>query len=264
MTCNENIKKEIVHDCLVLGVTKLSDDIFTIDLKSEYISQNSTPGQFVNLDCNAFLRRPISICQTDKKNKTFQLGVKIIGKGTYNLSNLKEGDIVSVEGPLGNGFNLDGVKFCIVVGGGIGIFPLMFLLDEAKARGIKTLAVCGYRCVEDSFCTLEISQKADKVCFASECGRMEFDGNSVLALESFGDLDHGTVFTCGPAPMMKSLYEFCFKRNLKCYASLEERMGCGTGICLTCAVKIKSGDGYDYKRCCYDGPVFDAEDIIWE
>lgn len=259
------IKKQIVHNCEVLGKTVYSDDIFMLDLQSDVIAQTALPGQFVNIGCDGFLRLPISICGTDKQKGSFRIAIRVKGSGTAFLMNRKTGDVLSVQGPLGNCFDLSGVTRCVTVGGGIGIFPLMFLLDEAKSRGIETTAVCGYRSAEDSFCTEEIRSKADSTCFSSDLGDMDFCGNAAQALARIESIEGATVFTCGPAPMMESVASFCADIDIPCFVSLEERMACGTGICLVCACKIKAGnDGFVYKRCCCDGPVFAASEVVWK
>ncbi|MHB8964198.1 MAG: dihydroorotate dehydrogenase electron transfer subunit [Saccharofermentanales bacterium] len=257
--------RQILHDCEIQSKTVYSDNIFMIELQSDAIARAALPGQFVNVACGGFLRRPISICSADPSKGTFRIAIRVKGSGTEYLRDRTAGEFLSVQGPLGNGFNLSGVTRCVTVGGGIGIFPLMFLLDVAKDRGIETHAICGYRSAEDSFCTAEIRLKADTTCFSSDFGDMDFCGNAAQALSQLDDLAGTTVFTCGPAPMMKGVSEFCASRDIPCFTSLEERMACGTGICLVCACKVKAGgEGFEYKRCCCDGPVFDASEVVWE
>lgn len=257
--------RQMLHECEIRSKTVYSDNVFMLELQSDAIAQAAVPGQFVNVACDGFLRRPISICSTDAAKGTFSIAIRVKGDGTAFLRDCSAGEFLSVQGPLGNGFDLSGVTRCVTVGGGIGIFPLMFLLDEAKARGIQTVAICGYRSAADSFCTDEIRSKADSTCFSSDFGDMDFCGNAAQALSQIGEMENATVFTCGPAPMMKSVSDFCAGRDIPCFASLEERMACGTGICLVCACKVKAGVGdYEYKRCCCDGPVFAASEVVWE
>ncbi|MHB1452578.1 MAG: dihydroorotate dehydrogenase electron transfer subunit [Saccharofermentanales bacterium] len=259
------IKKQILHQCEVLSKTVYSDDIFMLELKSDLIARDALPGQFVNIACDGFLRRPISLCGTDKTKGSFRIAIRVKGSGTAFLKDREAGDLLSVQGPLGNSFDLSGVARCVAVGGGIGIFPLMFLLDEAKAQGIETIAVCGYRSADDSFCTEEIRSKADSTCFSSDSGDMDFCGNAAQALSQIGSLADATVFTCGPAPMMRAAAKYCIENGIRCFASLEERMACGTGVCLVCACKVKAGvEDFEYKRCCCDGPVFAASEVVWE
>jgi dihydroorotate dehydrogenase electron transfer subunit len=265
MDQREGINKEIIHNGVIVQRTMYTDDIFLLELHAPAIADIAVPGQFVNIACDGFLRRPISICGLDRKRGTFRVAIRVKGHGTEYLRDREIGAVLSIQGPLGNSFDLTDVRRCIVVGGGIGIFPLMFLLDEARLRGIETVAVCGYRSADESFCTREMQSKADVVCFASDRGGMDFHGNASQALSQIVDWTDATVFTCGPAPMMRSVATFCIEHDLPCFVSLEERMGCGTGICLVCSCKVKAGtDDFEYKRCCCDGPVFAASEVLWE
>lgn len=265
-----------LYDCKIVKKQFLSKDQFIIDVFSEEIASESNPGQFVDILCDSLLRRPISIYSVDRENGIFRLGIRIVGSGTAFLATKEEGDEISVLGPLGKGFNLSGTKKCIIAGGGIGIFPLIFVLQEARSLGIETISVCGFRSKEDSFLLDEIKSLSDNFIFSSDCGDMDFCGNAVDALNTI-DLKDSTIFTCGPAPMLRGVSRIAIDKDIPCQVSLEERMGCGTGICLVCACKIKaSGENadcsfsdtvsndFDYRRCCKDGPVFDAKEVIWD
>lgn len=253
-----------LEDCTIKSNGKLTDKCFLLEIHSEVIAEKSFPGQFVNIGCNKFLRRPISICSVNRKKNTFELGIETKGEGTEYLKNVKPGQKVSVLGPLGKGFDLEGAKKCLVIGGGIGIFPLIFLLEEAKRKNIDSVAVCGYKSVQESFLTSRIKTLADEVVFSSECKSMDVCGTVIDALEVIDSSD-SKIYTCGPYPMMKKASEYAQIKGLECEVSMEERMACGTGICLVCACKVKAGeDNYDYERCCKEGPVFNSRKILWE
>ena len=262
-----------LYECKIVNKRYLSKDQFVFDLESMEIAEECRPGQFVNVLCDSLLRRPVSICGVDRKRGIFQIAIRIKGSGTIFLEKKQIGESLSVLGPLGNGFDLSGVTSLVAVGGGIGIYPLLFLLREAKSLGMKTTTVCGFRSKEDSFCIDEITAFSDHMVFASDCGDMEVCGTAIDALQKV-DLTNTTVFACGPVPMMREAGRIAFERGVECQVSLEERMGCGTGICLVCACKIKaeesrngnesSANGYEYKRCCKDGPGFNAKEVAWE
>ncbi len=253
-----------LYECKIHKKQYLSKDQFILTLESKEISTNCKPGQFVNVQCDSLLKRPISIFSADRENGLFSIAIRIKGSGTSYLEKQNVGDLISVLGPLGNGFDFSGLRDCVVVGGGIGIYPLMFVLQEARKLGITTTSVCGFRSIEDSFLIDDIKSLSDKVVFASECGEMDFCGNAVDALSTIDFKDNSTIFTCGPSPMMQSVSNVATKKNIPCQVSLEQRMGCGTGICLVCACKIKYGDDFTYKRCCKEGPVFDHREVIWD
>lgn len=253
-----------LYDCKIIRKHYLTKDQFLFDLKSSDITAACGPGQFVDILCDGLLRRPISICGVDRENGIFQVAIRVKGAGTAFLEKKNVGESLSVLGPLGKGFDLANTRSCVVVGGGIGIFPLLFVLSEAKKRGIPTTAVCGFRSKEESFCIDEVRMLSDQVVFASDCGDLDVCGNAVDALENVS-LDDSEIFTCGPVPMMREAARVAEKKGIRCQASLEERMGCGTGICLVCACRVHTPSGdFEYKRCCKDGPVFDAKEVAWE
>ncbi len=248
------------------------------------------PGQFAMLDCTPlpassdaaggvlpkdaaqrapFLRRPISFCDADRVAGTVTFVFRTSGTGTRALSRLRAGDRLSFLGPLGHGFALPETGTLVAVGGGIGVYPLLLLLRDARAKGLGTVAACGYRSPALAFLLDDFRDVSDATCFASDTGGLDFAGH---AADAFADLlSRGlpgpvSVATCGPAPMMRAVAARCASSGIPCQASLEERMACGTGICLVCACKVKaaaSGEA-EYKRCCTEGPVFDAQEVAWE
>ena len=249
------------------------------------IARSAQPGQFVEVDCTPlpekgdpygnrtgtpFLRRPISFCDVDPLGDTFTLVFRLQGAGTHALARVHPGDRLSFLGPLGHGFPIPSAGTCVAVGGGIGVYPLLHLLRTCSERGLGTAAICGYRSPEEAFLLEEFRAAADSVFFASDAGGLDFKGNACEALHAFWSkhppTGSVTVFTCGPVPMMRSVTEQSAAAGHPCHVSLEQRMGCGTGICLVCACKVRSRgpDGFDYKRCCCEGPVFDAEEVVWE
>ncbi len=243
------------------------------------------PGQFLEIDCTPaadgecarsaslrapFLRRPISFCNVDRVAGTFTLAFRVSGAGTDALSRFRTGDRLSFLGPLGHGFTLPATGTCLAVGGGIGVYPLLHLLRAARERGLGTAAVCGYRSPEEAFLLDEFREVSDRTFFASDSGGLDFTGHAGAALEAFlaSQTPAGpvTVLTCGPFPMMRAVAGLCARQGHACQVSLEERMGCGTGICLVCACKVRSLERGEpeYRRCCTEGPVFDAREVVWE
>jgi dihydroorotate dehydrogenase electron transfer subunit len=256
-----------VLDCEIISKEILSENKVILGLKSFEISHSCKSGQFVQITCgDALLRRPFSICGIDTNKGIFYIGIGVRGKGTSWLFERKTGETLSVLGPLGSHFIIPESKKCVVIGGGIGVFPLMFLLQEIRLTRNQTIAVCGYKSAADAVCTDQFKKLANQVLFVSECGDMDLCGNAAMALNGL-DLSDSQIFTCGPIPMMKAVSEIAYNRGIPCQVSLEERMGCGTGICLVCACKIKSDrdeEGYEYQRCCKEGPVFNSAEVIWE
>lgn len=254
----------------VVGNDRLSELACVLTLEAPEIAATARPGQFVNLSCNHFLRRPIGIMDADPATGLIKTGIRIQGDGTAWLADRKPDDTLSVLGPLGHGFELDGLQRVITVGGGTGVFPLYFLQKTCQNLGLESIAVCGYRSKAESILANDYAALACQTLFASDLGDMDFAGHAGQALEALlADLPSapGTaILTCGPKIMMQKVAETAARHNLACQVSLEERMACGIGICLVCACKIKAeknGETFTHQRCCVEGPVFPAEVVEW-
>ena len=232
------------------------------------IAETAKPGQFVNLSCAYFLKRPFGIMSVDRESKTFSVGVRKVGKGTEKIIAANEGEMFTVLGPLGNGFCFDGVKKLLLVGGGTGIFPIYFAAKYAGENKIPCQVINGYRCKNDSFLYDQFSCTCSDFHVTTDAGDLGIKGNVMAYLETMQeeDLADTTVMVVGPGIMMRKVSEWAQSKGLTCYVSLEQRMACGIGACLVCVCKIKAeqeGKEFVHKRCCKDGPVFKAEEVIW-
>jgi 2-polyprenylphenol hydroxylase and related flavodoxin oxidoreductases len=204
----------------------------------------------------------------NKEEKTFSVGVRKVGKGTDQIISANEGDTFTVLGPLGNGFNFDGVKKLLLVGGGTGIFPIFFAAQYAKENEIPCQVVNGYRCKNDAFLYDRFACACSDFYATTDAGDLGVKGNVMAYLETMTDeeLKDTTVMVVGPGIMMRKVSEWAKGKGLTCFVSLEQRMACGIGACLVCVCKIKAeqeGKEFVHKRCCKDGPVFNAEEVIW-
>ncbi|MBQ8320175.1 MAG: dihydroorotate dehydrogenase electron transfer subunit [Clostridia bacterium] len=216
-------------------------------------------GQFGDIAVGGthLLRRPIAICKVEENLVTFCYQVK--GEGTQRLKEMKVGEETSVLMPLGNGFFVEETeKEVALVGGGVGIFPLISVLREYAGK--KTInAYMGFR-NKGAVCGLEEFEKADKFVGVTDDGSYGEKMNSVQAFAA--DLEKGyrpdVVLSCGPLPMLKALKKLVEEKNIPCYVSLEERMGCGIGACLVCVCDLSSGAK---ARVCKDGPVFNVTEV---
>lgn len=251
----------------VKSIEELTGDIYRMTVESEYVSTKAIAGQFVNIKCSegsqALLRRPISICTVDRNNCCYDLLFQKKGSGTGLLALKKPGDELDVLGPLGKGFDLD-IKYSriAVVGGGIGIFPLLFLLNESKA--IIKRAYLGFRTKKLVVLEEEFKKFATALDITTDDGSYGTGGfvtdilKRDIALEQFD-----IIYSCGPMPMLKRVAEAANEKDINCQVSLEQRMGCGFGACLVCACKTHAdGDGWQYSHVCKDGPIFNSKDLI--
>lgn len=225
------------------------------------------PGQFINVypknPCLS-LPRPISVC--DAGSGRLKIVYRVVGKGTTELSGCKPGEGVKVMLPLGNGFDLTRAhgKRCVLVGGGLGVAPLLYLAKRLMLAGADSISIyLGF--ADTTFLLNEFSDCCDNVYVSTETGSHGEKGN-VLDLVRKHDKDGETYFCCGPAPMLKALSGYISARNAEGQVSLEQRMACGFGSCVGCAVKIKrqSDADWQYLKVCKDGPVFDCGEVLWD
>jgi len=257
----------MVFSASVIRNEELADGIFFMRLRSEKVAGNAFPGQFVNIKCRdsleVFLRRPISILRTNTEENTFDIAYMLRGKGTRILSCLKEGDMLDCIGPLGKGFTLPekGERIC-VVGGGIGIFPLLFLLERSK--GVDRTAFIGFRTRDLAVLQDDFKKASEKLVITTDDGSLGENGPVTVPFLKYLETEKpDRVYTCGPVPMMKAVAGACTEKGIFCEVSMEQRMGCGIGACLVCACKIRHNNDYTYERICRDGPVFNAERVIF-
>lgn len=243
----------------VMALRDVAEGIFELELYAPGICSDMVmPGQFVQVslkDESRILARPISV--RDVLGDDIVLTIQKKGEGTRQLSRLNVGDDIKLTGCMGNGFDWDDDGNYILVGGGIGMAPVLFLQGRMRARS-RLLA--GFRSACHAFGT-------EGAIVATEDGTLGERGFVTAPLErEILSERPDCVMCCGPTPMLRAVQEICNRLGVRCQLSLEERMGCGLGACLVCNCKIKQkhGDGWDYKRVCVDGPVFDASEVVFD
>lgn len=223
------------------------------------IAGEAKAGQFISVytkDPSRLLPRPISLCGIDREKGELRIVYRVAGAGTEEFSHYRAGERVQVMGPLGNGFPLKGKK-AILMGGGIGIPPMLELMKELDC---ERTAVLGYR--DELFLNEEFAPYGN-VYVATEDGSAGTKGNVLDAVRENG-VEGDVIFACGPTPMLRAIKAYAAEKNLECYISLEEKMACGIGACLACVCQSKEVDHHSHvhnKRICKDGPVFAAEEV---
>lgn len=244
--------------CKLLKAEKLTADVYDFTLECPELAAKAQPGQFAQIRLPGHaLRRPISICGIDRERGALRFVFQIRGQGTAELAGFQAGDEIEILAPLGNGFPIDPQQRTLLVGGGIGVPPL---LGAAAELGENAVAVLGFRNKDAVILEEDFKAAGAKTVIATDDGSYGFHGLVTLpAVEE----DFDVVFACGPAPMLKAVSALAADRGAPCYLSLEERMACGIGACLGCAVALlkESGDQY-YGHVCKDGPVFDSRKIV--
>jgi len=240
---------------------------FILGLSCPGIAREVLPGQFVQVrvseGTDPFLRRTFSVCDADAENGEITLLIDEIGRGTAILCSLKRGGCVSVIGPLGRGFDpgLGGEGPCLLVAGGTGAAPLLFLFRRLLENGVRAAAfLAGARTAESLAAVRKLVPANADVSFATDDGSLGYRGFvSGLMAEALERGKSSAVFACGPLPMMRAVAGLAARSVIPCQVSLEERMACGIGACLGCAVKMRDGS---MVRSCVDGPVFDAGEVL--
>lgn len=222
------------------------------------------PGQFVEVRVDnapsTYLRRPISVYNVDVEKNILWLYVQVVGEGTRKMYEYSIGDVVNILLPLGNHFSSakEGEKVALV-GGGVGVAPLLYFGIQLKAQGIEPHFVLGARSAQD-LVTIEDFKKVGEVHVTTEDATMGEKG--YVTQHSFlqeGKGDISRIVTCGPEPMMKAVAKFAQENKILCEASLENHMACGFGVCLCCVTPTTDG----HKCVCTDGPVFNVNDLEW-
>lgn len=239
-----NYKVEILkneHICL---------NFYKIVVCAKEIAKAARAGQFCMLSVeNAYLKRPLSIYDTDKQTVSFLY--KVVGTGTGYLSKLKKGDSINITGPLGSCYPLEPEKNKIpfLVAGGTGIASIHFLAKQLNKKG---LLFYGAKNKNELLCVSELKELGFDLFFATEDGSCGFKG-FVTDLFDKNIKDNSIVYVCGPNIMANKIIKTVKKLNLEGYASLEEKMACGIGVCQGCAINV----GNTKKLVCKDGPVFE-------
>ena len=230
----------------------LTENVFKLTLRGD-VSAITAPGQFVNIQLDGlYLRRPISVC--DLGDNTLTIIYKAVGKGTKQMSAMKEGKLDILTG-LGNGYDLtvSGDK-PVLLGGGVGVPPMYLLAKKLIAEGKKVGVVLGFNTKAEVFFEEEFKTLGADVTVTTVDGSYGLKGFVTDALKA---IEYTYFYTCGPEPMLKAVYRATATSG---QMSFEKRMGCGFGACMGCSCKSITG----YKRICKEGPVMRKEEILWE
>lgn len=257
-------KKETAR---VLSQERLADGIFSMWLETE-ASVEARPGQFISMytnDGSKLLPRPISICEIDREKRALRVVYRVTGEdtGTAQFSAMKAGDTLPVIGPLGNGFPLEKAegKKAFLMGGGIGVPPILELAKELKMTTCDRQIIVGYRDAQTFL--KEQFEENGSVYISTEDGSVGTKGNVMDAILE-QKLEADIIYACGPTPMLRAIKAYAKEKDIECYLSLEERMACGIGACLACVCQSKEKDRHsnvNNKRICKDGPVFLSTEV---
>lgn len=246
-----------ITDFVIEKREQLGEHYFSLVLRHPGKLPPIAAGQFVEVEVKncreVLLRRPISIHDVDEERNTLTLLIQVVGKGTRQLSTLKEGEVLNLVYPLGHGFAVEGSR-PLLVGGGAGIAPLLHLAKCYKRKGVAPVILLGGR-TKELIPVREAFEPYGEVFYATEDGSLGEKG-LVTQHSRFADAyDH--ICTCGPTPMMKAVGRYAVEKGVPCEVSLENMMACGIGACLCCVCDTDEG----HKCVCKEGPVFDVRKL---
>ena len=248
------------ENCVLIENRKASSDGYLLTFKSARIATDVRPGQFVEVKCmeGSVLRRPFSVYRTDAGS--FSLFIKVAGKGSKWLSELRPGANTSVIGPLGNGYTISEKRRVLITGGGCGVASLFLLAKELKGARVSMDMVFGFGSPDEipEIVLQPFRELADTLIVTVDRGDYPVKGNVLEALKRVDLSRYDGFYGCGPVKMLKALAGTINPE--KAEVSLEARMACGFGVCYGCSIITSDGSN---KRVCVDGPVFKMNEVDW-
>ena len=263
-SCKKRFGKIMLEQMELLEQVEIAPNIFSMILKGQMVAQMRA-GQFLHIrvpDDSKLLRRPISIAEIDRDNLTCRIIYRIEGGGTAIFSQLPVGYFLDVMGPQGNGFDLSPVKRgdqALIIGGGIGVPPLLEVAKELHTKGAQVTAVLGFADKSAVILEEEIKKYAE-IIVTTDNGSYGHQGYVSAVVDELSQ-DYAAVYSCG-APAMLQYVDRKFQNHPHAYLSMESRMACGMGACYACVVHLAGQDDSVNKRVCEDGPVFETGTII--
>ncbi|NVO02000.1 MAG: dihydroorotate dehydrogenase electron transfer subunit [Bacteroidetes bacterium] len=256
--------KKYIIDFKVLENKKLNDQNTILVLQSDEKLPEILAGQFVEVlvedSPSTFLRRPFSVHNVDFHENTLSLFIKIAGIGSKKLTNIEVGENLNLIFPLGNGFSIPNEGSALLIGGGCGIGPLLFLAKCLMENNVEPHIILGGRSKEDIFEVHEYS-KYGTVHITTDDGSLGEKGFVTKhTIIDDPDIKFDIIYTCGPEIMMKAVAKMAKSKGIECEVSLENTMACGIGACLCCVTETIDGN----KCVCTEGPVFNINDLKWQ
>ena len=256
------MKKRII-DLEVIENRTVNGEYFVLVLSPGKEDPGFLPGNFAEFRIDGspdtFLRRPISICDVDPHTGNLHFLIRRVGEGTRRLGETRPGEVLNLIYPLGNSFSMPAGKDVLLVGGGVGVAPLLYLGRVLRREGYSPVFLLGYR-TRSLIVDRKRFEAFGPVFITTDDGTEGAEGPvTAHPLWLSRDFSYSMIYTCGPVAMMKAVAALARERAVPCEASLENTMACGFGACLCCVQKTRKGN----RLVCTDGPVFNTEDLVW-
>ncbi len=267
----------------LLSNEEVAPGFFLANFRLPGIGESILPGQFLNVlltrragergggfangcyqETDPLLRRPFSIYRVCGHGMHCQVLYRVVGKGTHLLSMIRPGERLRIMGPLGQGFSLTEKQNVLLISGGIGLAPLVYLSETLLARGNSVLCLAGFTSAEQINIVAPLEQLGVPVDIATEDGKAGYHGTATdLLVQTLKHRSFDRIYTCGPEPMMKGVVDIAERAGIPVELSLERSMACGVGACLGCSCQTKNAeDNPGIKHVCKDGPVFAGNEVI--
>ncbi|MBE7706254.1 MAG: hypothetical protein E7Z91_03305 [Cyanobacteria bacterium SIG30] len=230
----------------ILNIKNVAKETYELSFKSDL--EKIDAGQFLSILCPPkTLRRPFGVY--DFENGILKVLFRLKGDGTNYLRNLKEGDIIKFNAPLGHGFEIKGKK-ALLIGAGIGVAPLVYLNKKLKEQNIETKLICGFKEKEEAI---------------EGCDFIKIGGTIIDEVEkNIKEFTPDIIYCCAPQIVLKLVSEIAIKHNIEVQVAMEKVMACGIGVCRGCIIQVKTKEGIENRSICGDGPVFRGDEVIWE
>lgn len=258
--------KAHIHAARICENEQVARGLWRLVFEAPGLARDLEAGQFFTIavasEPRQVVRIPLSFSTVDTASDTVETIYAVTGPGTEALSHLEEGAATSVIGPCGHGWKVSPeIMRCLLVAGGIGITPLLSAASSLSRENIAFDAIIGARTADMLWGEEALSALAcETVLLATDDGTTNFQGTAADAFRALLKTEtYDCILTCGPPAMLQAVAEIAAGANIACQVSLERNMTCGFGACSTCAVKTKTGN----KSACMDGPVFNAEEVVW-
>lgn len=253
----------------IVGNRSVATGIYKMTLEAPKTAQDAAPGQFVHVRVEKnpvqFLRMPFAVFSARPGSGLVEIVYQVVGEGTEQLSELEAGDSLDLIGPIGNGWSAPAeTKRALLVGGGVGTPALYLLAEELVGRGAVVDIAIGALSKDRFSCVREFENvcvpAGGKVSLTTDDGSLGTKGFvTEVSDKAIASGAYDYVAVCGPTPMMRNVMKPALEAGICCQVSMEKLMACGVGACLSCVVETTHGR----RRCCVDGPVFDASEVIW-
>lgn len=256
----------------VISNEEVAQDHYLLYCDCPEIAESALPGQFVHVlvagESGLLLRRPFTIYSVH--GTQISMLYQVIGEGTAALAQMRSGSPIQVLGPLGKAFHIPpSIEAAILVGGGAGIASLMLLAAELKEAGVRTLGLVGATNRSRLLSVSDLQRIDVETHIATDDGSIGHHGfvteilSGILERPQTHSLRNPTIYACGPHAMLHAVAEMTLLHHTPTQVAMENRMGCALGVCLGCVCRVRTTGGVEYQRVCTEGPVFNAEDIVW-